>query len=175
MIFFCNQLTGQRNEGRPRPSRPPCSESVSCILRRLQKQPFVVGNLPRASRPSARGRCRRRERGRGREGRGESGHKFFLPSFLPRAERSQLRLLIQGGRDRGPKTKRKTFVNQDVGLSVHLAGNELIRISIFFDLDSPPPSFPSPHFPASLPSPPAPAPLHFPTSSRPNSTWTLSG
>lgn len=115
-----------------------------------------------------------REGGAG-EGRGESGHKFFLPSFLPRAERSQLRLLIQGGRDRGPKTKRKTFVNQDVGLSVHLAGNELIRISIFFDLDSPPPSFPSPHFPASLPSPPAPAPLHFPTSSRPNSTWTLSG
>ena len=77
VIFFCNQLTGQRNEG-----RPPCSESVSCILRRLQKQLFVVGNLPRASRPSARERCRRRERGRGRGGQRRERPQVFPPLFL---------------------------------------------------------------------------------------------
>ena len=144
MIFFCNQLTGKRNESRPRrprrlaprPSRPPCSESVSCILRRLQKQLFVVGNLPRTS---ARERCRRR---RERAGPGRAKERaatsFSSPLSCRVQSGSQLRLLIQGGRDRGPKTKRKTFVNQDVGVSVHLAGNELIRISIFFDLESSP-------------------------------------
>ena len=73
---------------------------------------------------------------------------------------SQLRLLIQGGRDRGPKTKRKTFVNQDVGLSVHLAGNEIIRISIFFDLEVFSPILPFTSFSC----------LHsFPSCSRPSS------
>ena len=166
VIFFCNQLTGKRNESRPRrprrlaprPSRPPCSESVSCILRRLQKQLFVVGNLPRTS---ARERCRRR---RERAGPGRAKERaatsFSSPLSCRVQSGSQLRLLIQGGRDRGPKTKRKTFVNQDVGVSVHLAGNELIRISIFFDLVLPPtlpftsfsclPSFPSCSRPSSL-------------------------
>ena len=120
-----------------------------------------MGNLLRPSRKKE--RCREYER------EVKSGHKFFLLSFFLRAERSQLRLLIQGGagarpRPRAaatptcgmagcPKTKRKTFVNQDVGRSESVRLG-LIRLSLLsrsrISIRPPPsslPSFlPSPHF-----------------------------